>query len=297
MSAFFFGPPCWVSTQWLSSSKWLARGGRRSRCVYFCAMHSQCSRSRKDETQYSGQNRNRNPRWSSQIFSNGSFEHSIAPNRLLCSSFEKQISTVEAEFEKILWYYQESPLVLSNSVSTFAWGQPVLWKLFGLWCTEKTFIQVSCGSGNPLNTTWCLTYPSGGFAIGCYVPWILYSKEHNNTRLWQTEFAHLRHWCFQYLNMYWQWRGLVVISAGQGRKHSYSCHVDLISVVCQLILLLTVWLTLLTKIYFGRQLEFQSVLQRLCPSAQSRAKKHHIAESPRVFECLRWKHGFTAARP
>jgi len=60
------------------------------------------ARSRKDETQYSGQNRNRNPRWSSQIFSNGSFEHSIAPNRLLCSSFEKQISTVEAEFEKIL---------------------------------------------------------------------------------------------------------------------------------------------------------------------------------------------------
>jgi hypothetical protein len=31
-----------VSTQWLSSSKWLARGGRRSRCVHFCAMHSRC---------------------------------------------------------------------------------------------------------------------------------------------------------------------------------------------------------------------------------------------------------------
>ena len=34
----FFLPPCRVST----SSKWLARGGRRSRCVHFCAMHSQC---------------------------------------------------------------------------------------------------------------------------------------------------------------------------------------------------------------------------------------------------------------
>jgi len=30
-----------VSTQWLSSSWWLARGGRRSRCVHFCAIHSQ----------------------------------------------------------------------------------------------------------------------------------------------------------------------------------------------------------------------------------------------------------------
>ena len=39
---FFFGPPCWMSTQWLSSSNWLARGGRRSRCVHFCAIHSQC---------------------------------------------------------------------------------------------------------------------------------------------------------------------------------------------------------------------------------------------------------------
>ena len=39
---FFFCPPCWVSTQWLSSSNWLARGERRSRCVHFCAMHSQC---------------------------------------------------------------------------------------------------------------------------------------------------------------------------------------------------------------------------------------------------------------
>ena len=39
---FFFGPPCLVSTQWLSSSKWLARGVRRSRCVHFYAMHSQC---------------------------------------------------------------------------------------------------------------------------------------------------------------------------------------------------------------------------------------------------------------
>ena len=37
-----FLPPCRVSTQWLGSSKWLARGGRRSRCVHFCAMHSQC---------------------------------------------------------------------------------------------------------------------------------------------------------------------------------------------------------------------------------------------------------------
>jgi len=37
-----FLPPCRVSTQWLSDSKWLARGGRRSRCVHFCAMHSQC---------------------------------------------------------------------------------------------------------------------------------------------------------------------------------------------------------------------------------------------------------------
>ena len=35
-------PPCRVSTQWLGSSKWLARGGRRSRCVHFCEMHSQC---------------------------------------------------------------------------------------------------------------------------------------------------------------------------------------------------------------------------------------------------------------
>jgi len=38
----FFLPPCRVSTQWLGSSKWLARGGRRSRCVHFCVMHSQC---------------------------------------------------------------------------------------------------------------------------------------------------------------------------------------------------------------------------------------------------------------
>ena len=38
----FFCPICWVSTQWLSSSNWLARGERRSRCVHFCAMHSQC---------------------------------------------------------------------------------------------------------------------------------------------------------------------------------------------------------------------------------------------------------------
>jgi len=37
-----FLPPCRVSTQWLSSSKWLARGGRPSRYVNFCAMHSQC---------------------------------------------------------------------------------------------------------------------------------------------------------------------------------------------------------------------------------------------------------------
>ena len=35
-------PACCVSTQWLSSSKWLTRGGRRSRCVHFCAMYSQC---------------------------------------------------------------------------------------------------------------------------------------------------------------------------------------------------------------------------------------------------------------
>ena len=38
----FFLPPCRMSTQWLGSSKWLARGGRRSRCVQFCPMHSQC---------------------------------------------------------------------------------------------------------------------------------------------------------------------------------------------------------------------------------------------------------------
>ena len=37
-----FLPPCRVSTQWLGSSKWLARGGRRSRCAHLCAMHSQC---------------------------------------------------------------------------------------------------------------------------------------------------------------------------------------------------------------------------------------------------------------
>jgi len=40
--SFFFGPSCWVSTLWLSSSKWLARGGRRFRCVDFCALHWQC---------------------------------------------------------------------------------------------------------------------------------------------------------------------------------------------------------------------------------------------------------------
>jgi len=39
---WFFWPSCWVSTQWLSSSKWLPRGGRRFRCVHFCALHSQC---------------------------------------------------------------------------------------------------------------------------------------------------------------------------------------------------------------------------------------------------------------
>jgi len=39
---FFLGPSCWVSTLWLSSSKWLARGGRRFRCVDFCALHWQC---------------------------------------------------------------------------------------------------------------------------------------------------------------------------------------------------------------------------------------------------------------
>jgi len=38
----FFLPPYQVSTQCLSSSKWLTRGGRRRRCVHFCAMHSQC---------------------------------------------------------------------------------------------------------------------------------------------------------------------------------------------------------------------------------------------------------------
>jgi len=38
----FFWPSCWASTQWLSSIKWLARGGRRFRCVHFCALHSQC---------------------------------------------------------------------------------------------------------------------------------------------------------------------------------------------------------------------------------------------------------------
>jgi len=38
---FFVWPSCWVSTQWLSSSKWLPRGGRRFRCVHFCALHSQ----------------------------------------------------------------------------------------------------------------------------------------------------------------------------------------------------------------------------------------------------------------
>jgi len=37
-----FWPPYRVSTQWLSSSMWLARGWRVSRCVYFYAMHSQC---------------------------------------------------------------------------------------------------------------------------------------------------------------------------------------------------------------------------------------------------------------
>jgi len=43
LDIFFFWPPCWVSTQWLSSSKWPARGGRRSRCVHFCAYtHSAC---------------------------------------------------------------------------------------------------------------------------------------------------------------------------------------------------------------------------------------------------------------
>ena len=38
----FFWPPYQVSTQCLSSSKWLTRGGRRPRCVHFCAMLSQC---------------------------------------------------------------------------------------------------------------------------------------------------------------------------------------------------------------------------------------------------------------
>jgi len=33
---FFFWPSYWVSTQWLSSSKWLARGGRRFRCAFLC---------------------------------------------------------------------------------------------------------------------------------------------------------------------------------------------------------------------------------------------------------------------
>ena len=42
ISVTFFFPPCRVSTLWLSSSKWIARGGRRFRCVHFCAMHSQC---------------------------------------------------------------------------------------------------------------------------------------------------------------------------------------------------------------------------------------------------------------
>ena len=37
-----FLPPYQVSTQCLSSSKRLTRGGRRPRCVHFCAMHSQC---------------------------------------------------------------------------------------------------------------------------------------------------------------------------------------------------------------------------------------------------------------
>jgi len=41
-SWFFFWPSCWVSTQWLSSSKWLARGGKRFRFVHFRALHSQC---------------------------------------------------------------------------------------------------------------------------------------------------------------------------------------------------------------------------------------------------------------
>ena len=38
----FFWPPYQVSTQCLSRSRWLTRGGRRRRCVHFCAMHSQC---------------------------------------------------------------------------------------------------------------------------------------------------------------------------------------------------------------------------------------------------------------
>jgi len=38
----FFLTPYQVSTQCLSTSEWLTRGGRRSRCVHFCAMHSQC---------------------------------------------------------------------------------------------------------------------------------------------------------------------------------------------------------------------------------------------------------------
>ena len=38
----FFWPPYQVSTQSLSSSTWLTRGGRCRRCVHFCAMHSQC---------------------------------------------------------------------------------------------------------------------------------------------------------------------------------------------------------------------------------------------------------------
>ena len=38
----FFWPPYQVSTQCLSSSKWLTRGGKRPRCVHFCAVHSQC---------------------------------------------------------------------------------------------------------------------------------------------------------------------------------------------------------------------------------------------------------------
>jgi len=33
---WFFLPSCWVSTQWLSSTKWIPRGGRHFRCAFLC---------------------------------------------------------------------------------------------------------------------------------------------------------------------------------------------------------------------------------------------------------------------